>query len=75
MVIAALSALLGPLLLLVGGVVSLFANLSIVAGALSIGVGALVSPFAIAAGVIGVIIAAGYLLVDNWEFIKKIWTI
>ena len=70
MIIAALVAALGPLLLLIGGAITLFANLSIVAGALGIGVGALVAPFGIAIAVIGAIIAAGFLLVSNWDLIK-----
>ena len=70
MVIAGLLALLGPLLILVGGAISLFANLSIVAGALGISVGALCSPFLIAIGVITAIITAGILLCQNWDTIK-----
>lgn len=70
MVIAGLLALLGPLLILVGGAISLFANLSIVAGALGISVGALCSPFLIATGVIAAIITAGILVCQNWDTIK-----
>ena len=70
MVIAGLLALLGPLLILVGGAISLFANLSIVAGALGISVGALCSPFLIAIGVITAIVTAGILLCQNWDTIK-----
>lgn len=71
MIVAGLLAVLGPLLLLIGGAISLFANLSIVAGALGISVGALVTPFGIAIGVIAAIIAVGYLLVSNWDWIKE----
>ena len=71
MVVAGLIALLGPLLLLIGGTVSLFANLSIVAGALGISVGALCAPFLVVVGVIAAIIAVGYLLVSNWDWIKE----
>lgn len=71
MVVAGLIALLGPLLLLIGSTVSLFANLSIVAGALGISIGALCAPFIIAVGVIAAIIAVGYLLVSNWDWIKE----
>lgn len=71
MIVAGLLALLGPLLLLIGGAISLFANLSIVAGALGISVGALCAPFLIAVGVIAGIIAIGFLLVKNWDKIKK----
>ena len=69
MVVAGLMALLGPLLLLIGSTVSLFANLSIVAGALGVSVGALCAPFLIVAGVIAGVIAIGYLLVSNWDWI------
>ena len=71
MVVAAVIAAIGPLLLLIGGAITLFANLSIVAGALGIGIGALCSPILIAIGVIAAIIAIGYLLVDNWDWIKE----
>lgn len=71
MIVAGLLAVLGPLLLLIGSAISLFANLSIVAGALGISVGALCSPFLIAIGVIAAIIAVGYLLVSNWDWIKE----
>ena len=69
MVVAGLIALLGPLLLLIGSTVSLFANLSIVAGALGISIGALCAPFLIVVGVIAGVIAIGYLLVSNWDWI------
>ena len=71
MVVAGLLAALGPLLVIIGSAISLFANLSIVAGALGISVGALCSPFLIAIGVIAGIIAIGYLLVSNWDWIKE----
>lgn len=70
MIVAGLLAILGPLLLLIGGAISLFANLSIVAGALGISVGALCSPFLIAIGVITAIVTAGILLCQNWDTIK-----
>lgn len=70
MVMAGLLALLGPLLILIGSGISLFANLSIVAGALGISVGALCSPFLIAIGVITAIVTAGILLCQNWDTIK-----
>lgn len=71
LIVAGVLAVLGPLLMLVGGAISLFANLSIVAGALGISVSALCSPFLIAIGVIAGIIAIGYLLVSNWDWIKE----
>ena len=70
MIVAGLITLLGPLLILVGGAISLFANLSIVAGALGVSVGALCSPFLIAIGVITAIVTAGILLCQNWDTIK-----
>ena len=54
MVIAGLVACIGPLLILVGSGISLFANLSIVAGGLSVTVGALVGAFS---SVIGIVVA------------------
>ena len=71
MIVAGLLAILGPLLIIIGSAISLFANLSIVAGALGISIGALCSPFLIAIGIIGAIIAVGYLLVSNWDWIKE----
>ena len=70
LIVAGVLAVLGPLLILVGGAISLFANLSIVAGALGISVGALCSPFLIAIGVITAIVTAGILLCQNWDTIK-----
>lgn len=69
MVVAGLVAALGPLLMIVGAGITLFANLSIAAGALGITVGALVAPFGIAIGVIAAIIAVGALLISNWDWI------
>ena len=71
MVVAGLLAALGPLLIIIGSAISLFAKLSIVAGALGISIGALCSPFLIVVGVIAGIIAIGYLLVSNWDWIKE----
>ena len=71
MIVAGLVASIGPLLLIIGSAITLFANLSIVAGALGISIGALVSPIGIAIAIIGAIIAVGYLLVSNWDWIKE----
>ena len=54
MVIAGLVACIGPLLILIGSGISLFANLSIVAGGLSTTIGALVGAFS---SVIGIVVA------------------
>ena len=58
MVIAGLVACIGPLLILVGSGISLFANLSIVAGGLSTTVGALVGAFSSVIGVVVAVVAA-----------------
>ena len=71
MIVAALIASIGPLLLLIGGAISLFANLSIVAGALGISIGALCAPVLAVVAVIAAIIAIGFLLVSNWDLIKE----
>ena len=71
MIVAGLIASIGPLLLLIGTAISLFANLSIVAGALGISVGALASAIAIPIAAIAAFIAIGYLLVANWDTVKS----
>ena len=71
LIVAALIAGIGPLLLLIGTAISLFANLSIVAGALGISVGALASAIAIPIAAIAAFIAIGYLLVANWDTVKS----
>ena len=71
MVVAGLIAMLGPLLVLIGSGISLFSNLSIVAGALGVSIGAICSPILAVVAVIAGLIAIGYLLVSNWEEIKK----
>ncbi len=58
MVIAGLVACIGPLLILVGSGISLFANLSIVAGGLGVTAGALVGAFSSVVGVVVAVVAA-----------------
>ena len=70
MVVAGLLAALGPLLVLIGTGITLFANLSIVAGALGISVGAICAPVLAVIAAIAAAIAIGYLLVANWDTIK-----
>ena len=71
MIVAGLVASIGPLLLIIGSAITLFANLSIVAGALGISIGALCAPVLAVVAVIGAIIAIGFLLVSNWDLIKE----
>ena len=70
MVVAGLLAALGPLLVLIGTGITLFANLSIVAGALGISIGAVCAPIAAVIAAIAAAIAIGYLLIENWDSIK-----
>ena len=58
MVIAGLVACIGPLLILVGSGISLFANLSIVAGGLGVTIGALVGVFSSVIGIVVAVVAA-----------------
>ena len=58
MVIAGLVACIGPLLILVGSGISLFANLSIVAGGLGVTIGALMGAFSSVVGVVVAVVAA-----------------
>ena len=80
MVIAGLVACIGPLLVLVGSGISLFANLSIVAGGLRTTIGALVGAFS---SVIGIVVAvvgaiAGFIAIivnaykENESFRKSV---
>ena len=71
MIVAGLVASIGPLLLIIGSAITLFANLSIVAGALGISIGALCAPVLAVVAVIAAIIAIGFLLVSNWDLIKE----
>ena len=71
MIVAGLVAAIGPLLLIIGSAITLFANLSIVAGALGVSIGALCAPVLAVVAVIGAIIAIGFLLVSNWDLIKE----
>ena len=70
MIVAGLLAVLGPLLVLIGTGISLFANLSIVAGALGVSIGAICAPVLAVIAVITAVIAIGYLLIENWDSIK-----
>ena len=70
MIVAGLLAALGPLLVLIGTGITLFANLSIVAGALGVSIGAVCAPILAVIAAIAAAIAIGYLLVANWDTIK-----
>ena len=58
MAIAGLVACIGPLLILVGSGISLFANLSIVAGGLGVTVGALMGAFSSVVGIVVAVVSA-----------------
>ena len=70
MIVAGLLAALGPLLVLIGTGITLFANLSIVAGALGVSIGAVCAPILAVIAAIAAAIAIGYLLIENWDSIK-----
>lgn len=70
MVMSAIVAAIGPLLLIGGGLLTLFSNLTIAAGALGISVGALCTPVLIVVGVVAALIAIGVALCQNWDKIK-----
>ena len=70
MVVAGLLAALGPLLVLIGTGITLFANLSIVAGALGISIGAICVPILAVIAAITAAIAIGVALCQNWDTVK-----
>ena len=80
MVIAGLVACIGPLLILVGSGISLFANLSIVAGGLSTTIGALVGAFSSVVGIVVAVVGAiaGFIAIvvnaykENESFRKSV---
>ena len=71
-VVAALAAAIGPLLIFVGTLISLFAGLIPIAAGLGIGVGALVGIIAGVVAGVGALIAIGVLLYKNWDKVKSI---
>ena len=71
MAFAALLAAIGPILLIVGGLISFFLTLSSAAAALGIGIGALVGIISGIGAVIVAVIAIGALLIANWSNIKQ----
>ena len=70
MVVAGLLAALGPLLVLIGTGITLFANLSIVAGALGVSIGAVCTPILAVIAAITAAIAIGVALCQNWDTVK-----
>lgn len=70
-VIAGIVAAIGPLLIIVGKAISLFAALSTIAVALGTTVGALVLPVVAVVGIIAALIAIGVSLYKNWDTIKE----
>lgn len=77
-IIAGIVAAIGPLLIIVGKGISLFASLSTIAVALGTTVGALVAPVAAVIAIIGSAIAIGVALYKNWDTVKEkaqsLWT-
>ena len=71
MVVSGLLAALGPLLVLIGTGITLFANLSIVAGALGISIGAICTPILAVIAAITAAIAIGVALCQNWDTVKS----
>lgn len=71
MAFVALLAALGPILLIVGGLISFFLTLSSAASVLGIGIGALVGIISGVGAVIVAVIAIGALLIANWSSIKQ----
>lgn len=67
---AGLTALLGPLLLLIGTGIKIFLGLSMAAGLLNIGLMPLIGIIAGIVAVVGAVIGAGAWLIANWEGIK-----
>lgn len=68
---AAITAALGPVLILVGSFISTIGSLITIASTLGITVGALAAPIGIAVAAIAGIIAVGVLLYKNWDTIKS----
>jgi len=69
-VFIALIAILGPVLFIVGQAVIAFGALTFIAGALGVSIGAIAAPIILAVTAVGLLIAAGVLIVKNWEGIK-----
>ncbi|MXO64865.1 phage tail tape measure protein [Altericroceibacterium endophyticum] len=67
---AIIAALLGPVLIAIGGLISVFGALSAVAGALSMGLLPLLGIIALVAAVAVAIGAAAYLIYTHWDSIK-----
>lgn len=70
-VIAAVVAAIGPLLIIVGSLMSMFATLGTVAGFLGISIGALVGIFAAVAAAVAVAIGLAVALWTNWDNLEQ----
>lgn len=64
-------AALGPLLVIIGSVIGLIANLMIAAPALGAVIAALTGPIGLVIAIVGAVIAVGVALYQNWDTIKQ----
>lgn len=75
---AAITAVLGPLIMIIGGLVSAIGNIIIIAPIVGGAIGAVAGPVLAVIAAIAAAIAIGVLLYKNWDTIKKkakqIWT-
>ena len=71
-VVAGLVAGIGPLLLIIGSAISMFASLSVIATTLGVTVGALLAPVGLVVAAIAGAIAIGVLLYKNWDKIMDV---
>ena len=67
---AAITAAAGPLLMIIGGLISTIGSLITIASTLGITIGALAAPIGIIVAAIAAAIAIGVLLYKNWDKIK-----
>lgn len=65
-----LIAILGPILFVVGKLVVVFGFMSVAAGVLGISISGMLLPVLAVVAAIGLLIAAGVLIIRNWEGIK-----
>ncbi len=70
LVVAGLAAAIGPLLVVVGSALGLFASLTTAAAAAGVTVGALVAPVGLAIAAFAALTAGGVLLYKNWDAIS-----
>ena len=70
LVLAAITAASGPLIMILGGLISTIGSLITIASTLGIAIGAIAAPVAIVVAAIAALIAIGVLLYKNWDTIK-----